>query len=364
MSLNEKKILIIDDEPRMANSLRDLLLAGGYQAEVAYGGSEGLELLSKNAYHVVVTDLRMPDTDGIDVMSFIANRHPNTLIIVITGHATTESAIEAVHYHVFDYLKKPFDFDLFRMAIEKAFQKLETDQLREDTAAMITHDIKIPLTSIIGFADMLYDREKGTFHPQADEFVETIQANGQKILMLIENYLTTCKIEAGSLNLNLEPTSPGMLIDDVINTASSEAIRNGHSITTHVVDAVDEAMIDSVLIERALGNLLQNAIKYGTTTTPIEVQLDQIDAIDSPLKVDTLLLAVVNEAVPPLPADFCELFQRFERSGARPEVGGSGLGLYVVDAVAKAHHGAAAADILNDGRVCFKLLLPLEPVVS
>ena len=358
--MDEKKILIIDNEQRMADSLASLLVETGYQARTAYGGVEAIELLGNESFHVVVTDLRMQDIDGLDVIRFVHDNHPRTLLIVITGHATTESAIEAVHYQVFDYLRKPFDFDLFRMAIEKAFQKIETDQLREDTAAMITHDIKIPLTSIIGFASLMYDREEQQIHPQAGDFAETIYANGQKILELIENYLTTCKIEAGTFKVQWTRVNLHRMFDDVIETQQVEALRRGRELAVKIIDIPEAIYLDEVMTYRALSNLINNGIKYSSGAGQIEIKAQMIMGQDSPLGIDSVHIEVINDTNVVLPEESDEIFDRFERgAGTFSSIEGSGIGLYVVKAVAQAHQGRTGAGMLADGRVCFSIILPL-----
>src|SRR5690242_3880370 len=109
--MREKTVLIVDDEKRMADSLCDLLTPLGYQCQAAYGGREGSDLLRRQSFHVLVTDLRMPDGDGLDLVRFVNEHSPHTQVIIITGYASVESAIDAIHLHVFDYLRKPFDFD-------------------------------------------------------------------------------------------------------------------------------------------------------------------------------------------------------------------------------------------------------------
>src|SRR4051794_4269030 len=99
--MRQKSILIIDDEKRMTDSLRDLLVTLGYNVQASYGGQEAIDLIKRCHFHVVVTDLRMQDIDGLEVIRYLHAHCPRALIIVITGYASTESAIQAVHYHVF-----------------------------------------------------------------------------------------------------------------------------------------------------------------------------------------------------------------------------------------------------------------------
>lgn len=357
---SDKSVLIVDDEQRMADSLCDLLSASDYHAEVAYSGREAIVKLQKGSYKVVVTDLRMHDVNGLDVIRYTYDNHPRTLIIVITGHATTESAIEAVHYQVFDYLRKPFDFELFRMAIEKAFQRLEVEQFREDTAAMITHDIKIPLTSIIGFASMIYDDESEAFHPRAAEFAETIQANGQKILELIENFLTSCRVDSNTLNLTAVPVSPAALLEDVVEMALLEAKRQGHDIERVDEHAPEVIRADESLLYRALGNLLHNAIKYGAPSEPIVAGCRQVEAEQSPIGRTSICFHVTNAVEDVLPERLDSLFERYQRAHARPGQEGSGIGLYVVQAVAQAHGGRAVAEYVEPAHVRFEMYIPLS----
>ena len=355
----EKRVLIVDDERRMADSLRDLLREAGYRAQSAYDGEAAIKILEQGNIEVVVTDLRMGAYDGLDLLRHLHEHHPRILAIVITGHATMDSAIDAVHYHVFDYLRKPFEFELFRMAIEKAFQKLETDQLREDTAAMISHDIKIPLTSIIGFASMIFDRQTGEFHPRARDFCDTIQANGNKILELIENYLTSCKIEAGTLKVIEMPVNPLEMMKDVIAVQAVEAERHGRSVICQGDNLPPAVRLDESLIYRALGNLLQNALKYGGNRIPILVRGRVIAAADSPLGVDSIIFEVINQAESMAPEQLVDVFRRYTRGTERPNIEGSGIGLYVVQAVARAHNGTIEAELMDNDMVRFGICLPL-----
>lgn len=358
--MSHKTVLIIDDEKRMADSLGNLLGECGYKVTVTYSGRGAIDCLRRESFNVVVTDLRMVDMDGLDVIRYIHDNFPHSLIIVITGHASTDSAIEALHYRVFDYLRKPFDFELFRMAIEKAFHKIDVDQLREDTAAMITHDIKIPLTSIIGFTSMIYDRDNEDFHPRAREFIETIQANGQKILMLIENYLTTCKIESGTLKVVRAPLELRLVVDDVIESVQPELSHRKQTLTHEIDERITTAELDEVLIYRAVSNLIQNAIKYSNGEGDIQLRLLFLEAEQSPIHVEALCIEVINWAGDLNQDELGNVFQRYKRAHTRPGIGGSGIGLYVVQAVAQAHGGDVAAEFIDDQRVRFALYLPIQ----
>ncbi len=357
----EKSILLIDDERRMTESLRGLLTAAGLRVATANSGQEGIEALEQEHYPVVVTDLRMQGVDGLHVVRYVHEHCPKTLVIVITGYASTDSAIEALRYQAFDYIRKPFEFDRLKGAIDRAFQKLEVDQLREDTAAMITHDIKVPLTSIIGFASLLHDPRTGQYHPRGPEFIGTIRANAQRILALVDNYLTTCRIDSDSLVIHPTTVSLKHLLEEILGFVSHEAARRGLRIETDVAVDPPEAVFDESTIYRAVANLVQNAVKYGDPAEPIRIGVERLTPEASPLAEASLKFEVVNAAPQVQPSQLPGLFGRFKRLGKDRGIEGSGIGLYVVDQVARAHGGLAEARCLEGGRVAFAIILPAEP---
>jgi signal transduction histidine kinase len=356
----EKSLLIIDDERRMTESLAELFDAEGIEVVTANSGAEGIDKLKARAFPVVVTDLRMQGVDGLNVVRYIHDHRPKTLVIVITGYASTDSAIEALHYRAFDYIRKPFEFERLKAAIDRAFDKLEVERLREDMAAMITHDIKVPLTSIIGFAGMIHNKEKDECHPRAAEFAERVRQNAQKILSLVDNFLASSKIESGNLVILPARARIDDMLADLRNVITPEADRRGFLLDFEGEVDPAEAVFDEGYVYRSIGNLLQNALKYGDPAEPIEVRVARLPAAESPIGKDSLRISVSNLAPALTPEMLPNLFGRYQRSPESGGIEGTGLGLYVVDAVARAHGGRAQAECLPGGRVAFSLVLPME----
>ena len=122
-------ILIVDDEPRMCDSLKVLLDNEGYVTQIADSGRKALEGLSSGSIDLVLLDIVMPDMSGLEIMDFIRENGLETLVIVITGHASMDSAIESLRKGAHDYLKKPFEFDELLKRVENA---LEQKRLKKD----------------------------------------------------------------------------------------------------------------------------------------------------------------------------------------------------------------------------------------
>jgi len=121
------KILIVDDQRNMRTTLAMMLRGGGYEVDEAADGAQGRELGATGAYDVVITDLRMGEFDGIDVLRATKEAQPMTEVIVMTAYGTIESAVEAMRVGAFDYIQKPFTEQELNVKVSKA---LESRQLR------------------------------------------------------------------------------------------------------------------------------------------------------------------------------------------------------------------------------------------
>lgn len=118
-----EKILIIEDEKGMNEVLRILLEGEGYEVSTALDGTQGVELVRKDIFDLVVTDIRMPGVDGFSVLRTVKEISPETIVIMITAFGTTESAIEAMKLGAYDYINKPFKIDEIRLVVHKALEK-------------------------------------------------------------------------------------------------------------------------------------------------------------------------------------------------------------------------------------------------
>jgi len=122
-------ILIVDDEQVALNNLRHILSKEGHRVSAANSGPEGLRLLESGAFDLVLTDLRMPEVEGMDILRYSRVHHPQTPVIMITGHATIDTAVAAMRSGAFHYLTKPFRLDEVRTLVAEA---LELHQLRRE----------------------------------------------------------------------------------------------------------------------------------------------------------------------------------------------------------------------------------------
>ncbi len=105
------RILAVDDEPIVLDSFRKILVVAGYAVDTVETGPEALGLIQRHDYDFVFTDLKMPDMDGVEVVKAVKHLRPDIDVIVVTGYATIESAVETMKHGAMDYVQKPFTAD-------------------------------------------------------------------------------------------------------------------------------------------------------------------------------------------------------------------------------------------------------------
>ncbi len=114
------RIMVIDDEPVVGQRLKPMLEDLGHQVEVFVNPLEAMEHFNREPFDIVITDIRMDDMEGIDILEQIQFNHPNTKVVMITGYATLELARESMAKGAFDFIAKPFKFKEIRNTISKA----------------------------------------------------------------------------------------------------------------------------------------------------------------------------------------------------------------------------------------------------
>ncbi|MDA3902201.1 MAG: sigma-54 dependent transcriptional regulator [Desulfuromusa sp.] len=133
--LQKSKILLIDDELESCKALSHLLGQVGYEVEISHSGEDALKLLKERPFNLIISDLFLPGISGIDILKQIKDDSPETGVILITGKASAETAVEAMKEGALDYITKPFNFERLKIQVTKALEKnrlvLENNYLRQ-----------------------------------------------------------------------------------------------------------------------------------------------------------------------------------------------------------------------------------------
>jgi two-component system sensor histidine kinase KdpD len=236
---------------------------------------------------------------------------------------------------------------------QQALVQMESEKLRNVLLAAISHDVRTPLTALIGLADSL-QRMAPPLGPEQTETARAISQEARQLSALVNNLLDMARLQSGTVNLHREWQS----VEEVVGSAIRQAQHalTGRPVVTALPADLPLVEFDAVLMERVLVNLLENAAKYGVADTDhstIDIRGHTTD--------DSLVLSVRDHG-PGLPATWAgresALFDKFTRGAAESATPGVGLGLAICKAVVDAHHGRITAHNAAGGGAEFTITLP------
>jgi len=147
MNTTDKNILVVDDDRIILDSLCEFLSLEGFQTSGAETFKSAVAKLQKQIYSLVITDVSLPDGDGFDLLDVVRKDYPRTVVIVITGYGTIESAVKAIKRGAYDYLTKPIVDDDLRLAIDRALQ--QQSLMSENESLRLQLEQKYSLENII-----------------------------------------------------------------------------------------------------------------------------------------------------------------------------------------------------------------------
>ncbi len=238
---------------------------------------------------------------------------------------------------------------------QDALVRMESERLRNSLLAAVSHDLRTPLTALIGLSESLA-RSKPPLAPKQQEFAEALHQETLRMSQLVVNLLDMARIESGEVKLNLQWQE----FDEVVGSAlrASRLAVVDHAVATKITRGLPLVKFDAVLIERVLCNLLENASKYTPHGSRITVAAE--------LNGD-FLEAVVYDNGLGLPAGKREvIFDKFTRGDRESATSGVGLGLAICRAIIEAHGGKISAGHSPEGGAAIIFTLPLgsPPPVS
>ena len=170
------RILVVDDERSMRELLAIVLRREGYEVLLADTGAKAVETLERESVDILISDIKMPDLSGVDVLRAAKRVDQDILGIMITAFASTETAVEAMRLGACDYLSKPFDVDLLKMKVR---EKIESRQLRQENVLLKrTLGLSHQFANIIGRSEVMLDVFK---------MIETVARTNSTILLAGES---------------------------------------------------------------------------------------------------------------------------------------------------------------------------------
>ncbi|HWB96720.1 MAG TPA: response regulator, partial [Bryobacteraceae bacterium] len=121
--MNRSLILVVDDDSSVRRVMKMQLEEAGYEVALAASGEQARTMIDEQQPKLVITDLRMPSADGIELLRYVRDQHLETTVIIITAFGSVESAVEAMKVGAYDYVTKPIDYEALVLAVDRAMER-------------------------------------------------------------------------------------------------------------------------------------------------------------------------------------------------------------------------------------------------
>jgi signal transduction histidine kinase len=343
------KILVVEDEVGSRLTLCGILEDAGYEVTGVEKGTEALEVIRDGNFNVIITDIRLPDVGGMLVLELAKEVNPDVAVIMMTGYASIETAINAVNEGAYAYFVKPVNIDEMKTTIVNALrqQKLSREnkrlvddlqrsnkllfeanrQLRAATEAKsvflahMSHELRTPLNAIIGFSDLLLGDVAGKINRKQRQCLEDILSSGRHLLSLINDVLDLSKVEAGKMDIRPECLRLADVVDEVVTAVKPMLDDSRHELAIHIAEQLPPVFGDRNRLKQILLNLFSNAIKF----TPDGGKLH----LETSRKGDFCQVSMVDNGIGIRREDHTRIFEPFTQLDTLPgeRKQGTGLGL-------------------------------------
>ena len=376
----ETKILLVDDEEGIRTVLGISLMDIGYQVFTAENGEEAMAVFREHRPPIVLTDIKMPVMNGIDLLRQIKTESPDTEVVMLTGHGDMELAIRCLKLEATDFITKPINDDLLTVALhraeeriamrrqlkaytenlehiaeEKSRQLLEAENLAAvgRAASELAHTIKNIAGALKGG---IYVVQRGIEEDNRAYLKRgwgMVEGNIDKIKNLAMDLLDFGK----SGNLNFRPDTPLRPVNEALELLGSRAAENGITLKTQVAENLAPIPIDSESLYRCMVNLIQNAIEaFQEESARAEGREIVVEVQPSPEGGVTYR---VRDNGPGIDTENQQhIFKGFFSTKGSA---GTGIGLMMTKRVVERHGGRIE---LRSGRgtgTCFTVHLPAHP---
>lgn len=275
-----EKIIIIDDEKRMCDSLTALLQGDGFQVAGFQRSVEAVEVIRTEKVDLVVTDIKMPEMDGLQILQAVKEVDEGIPVILMTGYASLDSALSAIAQGAYDYLLKPVEFHHLELAVKRALDKRRNELAR----LRLVEELKLSniiLQRRIGELNALYEAGKSigsTLHLK------------DLLHQIVALAAVVTEAQVGSIML-LDESREYLTIEAAIGLSDEIVERTrlpiGHSIAGHVAHTGEALMIEDVEHDDRFRRINQE--RYGTASllcTPLRIKNDVLGVINMANKQD------------------------------------------------------------------------------
>ncbi|MCZ7603235.1 MAG: response regulator [Melioribacteraceae bacterium] len=331
-----KKILIVEDEEIVRSNIAEILESENFEVIETDNGISAIKSLENSLPDLIISDIMMPGIDGYDLVKYIQS-NPVTSgipIILLTARSETRDIRMGMQYGADDYITKPFKANDLISAVKTRLQKQSNfkqkfDDLKSNISMYIPHELRTPLVSILGFADLIINNLDDLEKREIKEMAEKVKHSGLRLYDRIEKFLYFAELELNKTeNKSIDKTQIDSMY--VTNLLTSKFRNNDVSLLSIKIDEA-ELKISQDYLSRILIELVDNAYKFMQSSSPIIISGEVIGNTYQILVIDKGMGMTKDEEKQ------ITAFKQFNREQNQQE--GNGLGLAIVKNIVKLADG-------------------------
>ncbi len=360
---HKDKIIIIDDEEVVLNSCTQILEGRNYDVFTAPDGMQGLKLVEENKPDIVFIDLRMPGIPGLDVLEQIHNQDNTIVTIVITGYTTVDSAVEAMKKGAYDFLPKPFTPDEFRLITKRGLERRklvveaitlrrEKEMLRENFAAIVSHELKSPLGAIQQNLFALTSELAGKLTESQNAKFERMKIRMDDLLKLINSWLRVYSVDISKIKDNFSAIAVPALISKALETVEPHAVRKDIHLISGLNEQLPHVEGDETSLVEALVNIIGNAVKYSYAGSQVTINSTEKDGMIE-IAISDTGVGIEQEELPSVLSDF------YRGSSDKSDESSHGIGLTISRKIIEAHNGTIVVTSKPSIGTTFTIQIPV-----
>jgi len=360
-----EKVVVIDDDYAMRLSCGKILTKMGLSVQTFEDGASGLESVADLKPDMVVVDLKMPGISGMEVISRVHEIDPQIVVVVITGYATIDTAVQAMKCGAYDFLPKPFSPDELRLVVNRGLErrrlalesqrhKIERTMVERRFVTFVSHQLRTPLVAIHQYLDVLKHLDQtGDTPARRQEWIDRCLTRIEELQNLIADWLTLARVEGGTLYKERIKVDLSQIVSDILKTYQPMAVDQNVSLEARLPENCLFVWGDRNCLSVLFDNLITNAIKYnrpgGTVTVSGSISCGEV----------VIAVADTGVGIPEeyRPFLFDEFF-RVKNEGVK-KTAGTGLGLHISKRIASEMGGNIDVDSQLGAGSTFWVRLPV-----
>ncbi len=368
-STASERLLVVDDESAQMKALCHTLEQEGYQVSGYTSALQALEVVGRGErFDLLITDLMMPEMDGIALLKEVRARDDDLVGVVMTGHGSIGTAIDAMKAGALDYILKPFRLSTMLPVLDRALGvrrlRIENAELQrsvqrhaaelevankelEAFSYSVSHDLRAPLRAVTGFSQILLEDHAAELSEEARRHLDTVAGSAQRMEHLIADLLEFSRFSRQPLSK--QPVSLSGLVEAVL--AELRQAQPEREVQLKIGE-LPQCSADPSLLRQVYTNLLSNAFKFTGHSKPAQIEVgSRMEGND--------LVCFVRDNGAGFDMKYAEkLFGVFQRMHRAEEFEGTGIGLSIVHRIVHRHGGRIWAEAESGKGAAFYFTLP------